>query len=193
MHHPRHAALALLLCLTALGCGAEATLAGPGDPCAEAAECASGLCVETCRDPASDDDLDGLTNAVEGTLGTHLGVADTDGDGANDGTEVGDDLTAPRDTDGDGIIDALEADTADTDGDCISDQRDAVNDVPEEDLMVIGDTSCCCGGGCAALGVQVLSVSCEVDRTGEPVLVCDTDGADTDGDGIIDPCDADAP
>src|SRR6185503_5774426 len=38
---------------------------------------------------AYDSDGDGLTNAQEDTLGTSRNNADTDGDGANDGAEVG--------------------------------------------------------------------------------------------------------
>jgi hypothetical protein len=73
---------------------------------------------------ALDSDADGLTNAQERTLGTNPRNADSDGDGTPDGTEVGGDVTRPRDTDRDGRIDALESSRADADGDGVPDQTD---------------------------------------------------------------------
>jgi len=76
--------------------------------------------------PAGDTDTDGLTNQLEFTQGTNPTVADTDGDGLNDGPEVATHLTNPKvaDTDGDGLSDGAEINThnsnplqADTDGD----------------------------------------------------------------------------
>ncbi|MFT5684380.1 MAG: hypothetical protein ACI8RZ_005321 [Myxococcota bacterium] len=63
----------------------------------------------------SDDDGDGLIGGIEDCqLGTNPDNADTDNDGLDDGTEVGD-LNNPLDTDGDLMIDALDEDD-DNDG-----------------------------------------------------------------------------
>ncbi|MBL8602166.1 MAG: hypothetical protein JNK72_09585 [Myxococcales bacterium] len=62
-----------------------------------------------------DTDGDGLTDLVEGRIGTDPRNPDTDGDSINDGTEVGRDLMRPVDTDSDNVIDALDPDD-DNDG-----------------------------------------------------------------------------
>ncbi|MBQ4914031.1 gliding motility-associated C-terminal domain-containing protein [Maribacter sp. MMG018] len=75
----------------------------------------------------TDDDNDGLTGCEEATIGTDPNEADSDGDGIDDGDEVGDDVTDPLDEDGDGIIDALDSNTLDSDGDGVNDQQDPAN------------------------------------------------------------------
>ncbi|WP_062058211.1 fibronectin type III domain-containing protein [Sediminicola sp. YIK13] len=75
-----------------------------------------------------DSDNDGLLDGQETTLGTDPNNPDTDGDGINDGVEVGDDLNNPLDEDGDGIIDALDSDILDSDNDGVVDQEDPAND-----------------------------------------------------------------
>ena len=75
----------------------------------------------------TDDDNDGLTGCEEATIGTDPNEADSDGDGINDGDEVGDDVTNPLDEDGDGIIDALDSNILDSDGDGVNDQQDPAN------------------------------------------------------------------
>ena len=65
----------------------------------------------------TDSDGDGLTNSQEDTLGTSRSNADTDGDGTNDGAEVGGNVNAPFDSDGDGTSNALESSIVDTDAD----------------------------------------------------------------------------
>ena len=83
------------------------------------------------RDGNADPDMDGLTNAQEAELGTDPNVADTDGDGLNDGEEFNTYSSDPKnpDTDGDGLTDKEEAKDhktdptkADTDGDGLSDK-----------------------------------------------------------------------
>lgn len=76
---------------------------------------------------AFDSDGDGLTNAQEAAAGTDPRDTDTDGDGVNDGIEVGTNPSSPLDTDDDGLIDALES-SADTDGDGQADSADADSD-----------------------------------------------------------------
>ena len=111
-----------------------------GSECTSDGECADGLCISgLCLDPDADDDLDGLTNRIEGALGSDPRNPDSDGDGVADGDEVGVDLANPADGDGDGKVDALESASADSDGDCIPDQRDP-DDPPATlaDAMLIG-------------------------------------------------------
>ena len=98
----------VIACL--MGCQSSPALRTSGESCAQSHECASTLCYESfCVEPAADDDGDGLTNAVEATLGTSAQAADTDGDGVGDKDEVGESIEAPSDSDGDGTIDALES------------------------------------------------------------------------------------
>ncbi|TNF73727.1 MAG: DUF11 domain-containing protein, partial [Bacteroidetes bacterium] len=67
---------------------------------------------------------------VEATLGTDPNNPDSDGDGIDDGTEVGTDPDNPLNEDGDEFIDALDSDILDTDGDLVNDQQDPANDNP---------------------------------------------------------------
>uniref|UniRef100_UPI0030DA7214 T9SS type B sorting domain-containing protein n=1 Tax=Maribacter arcticus TaxID=561365 RepID=UPI0030DA7214 len=55
---------------------------------------------------------------------------DTDGDGIEDGVEVGADIANPLDEDNDGIIDALDSNTDDVDNDGVNNQQDPANDNP---------------------------------------------------------------
>ncbi|SHJ79019.1 conserved repeat domain-containing protein/gliding motility-associated C-terminal domain-containing protein, partial [Arenibacter nanhaiticus] len=77
-----------------------------------------------------DTDNDGIIDDNEIVLGTDPNNADSDGDGIDDGQEVGDDVNNPIDTDGDGIIDALDSNILDSDNDGIVDQLDPANDNP---------------------------------------------------------------
>ncbi|ALM48519.1 hypothetical protein AMR72_06155 [Flavobacterium psychrophilum] len=114
-----------------------------GDGILDGAEVTAGSdplspCSPNPLSPLCDQDADGLTNAQEATIGTNPIVADTDGDGVNDGAEVvnGSDPLNPCspsaasplcDTDGDGLTNAQEITAgtnplvADTDGDGILD------------------------------------------------------------------------
>ena len=61
--------------------------------------------------PTGDTDMDGLTNAEETNItGTDPTLRDSDGDGVDDGAEVGADVNNPIDTDNNGTIDALDTD-----------------------------------------------------------------------------------
>lgn len=100
----------------------------------DGAECEGGICYQSqCIDPNGDLDNDGLTNAFEISIGSDPTNPDTDGDGIPDRDELGPKLEL-IDTDGDGIPDILESAIHDKDGDCIPDQYDAENDVPNDDL-----------------------------------------------------------
>lgn len=70
-----------------------------------------------------DQDGDGLTDAQEILIGTNPVSPDTDDDGVGDLLEVID-VVAPPDEDCDGRIDAIESNSADTDGDGLKDQVD---------------------------------------------------------------------
>ena len=84
----------------------------------------------TVSDCESDDDNDGLLGGQEVALGLDPNNPDTDGDGIEDGEEVGTDIANPLDEDNDGIIDALDSNTDDTDNDGVNDQQDPANDNP---------------------------------------------------------------
>jgi hypothetical protein len=77
---------------------------------------------------AADSDGDGLTNAQEDALHTDRNNPDTDGDGIDDGAEVGVNPAQPIDSDHDGIPDVLERGNNDTDGDGVPDASDADSD-----------------------------------------------------------------
>lgn len=78
----------------------------------------------------TDDDLDGLVTGQEVAVGTDPNNPDTDGDGIEDGVEVGSDFNNPLDEDNDGVIDALDSNILDTDNDGVNDQQDPANDNP---------------------------------------------------------------
>ncbi len=152
----------------------------------------------TCQ--SLDSDGDGLTNAREAELGTDPNNPDTDGDGANDGAEVGTDPAAPLDSDGDGIIDALDSAIVDTDGDGVMDQQDPANSdpcVPNSDNAACQGTNDSDGDGLtdaqeAALGTDPDNPDSDGDGANDGAEV-GTDPAaplDSDGDGIIDALDS---
>jgi hypothetical protein len=116
---------------------------------------------------AADSDGDGLTNAQEDALGTNRNVADTDGDGVNDGAE-------PGDTDGDGIPNALESSVTDTDGDGVPNQTDPANNNP---CVPNGNNAACLAADSDGDGLT---------NAQEDSLGTNRNGADTDGDGIND-------
>ena len=72
----------------------------------------------------------GLLDGMEAALGTDPNNRDTDGDGIEDGDEVGDDPDNPLNEDGDEFIDALDSNILDTDGDLVNDQQDPANENP---------------------------------------------------------------
>ena len=144
-------------------------------------------------DPASDEDMDGLTLLQEcGTTQTDPTKADTDGDGLNDGIEVnGQNPTDPlkADTDGDGLGDGLEdknkngaldagetdPNKADTDGDGLGDGEE---DKDKDGTVGDGET-------------DPNKADTDGDGLGDGTEVkgknpTDPLKADTDGDGLLD-------
>lgn len=184
-------ALAVVLSLAA--CGDKGGLP-VGGTCGTSSECSSGLCLQnTCVDPASDDDGDGLTNGLEGSLGSSASDVDTDGDGIDDPDELGPNSTV-IDTDGDDEPDITESAVKDADKDCIPDQFDARNDIPDTDLSPLIDVVCKRDGLCGAQR-DALSVTCPDLKTpacvydnvvgfADPEAACD--GVDEDCDGTTD-------
>jgi hypothetical protein len=125
----------------------------------------------------TDLDNDGLSDSDEATLGTDPDDTDSDGDGVDDATEVGGDVSNPADSDGDGIIDALESSIDDADGDGTVDQDDADNTDP-----------CVPDAGSAAC----LVIDLDDDNDGIPDTLEGSGAVDTDGDGIPDSLDLDS-
>ncbi|MDP6945517.1 MAG: thrombospondin type 3 repeat-containing protein, partial [Myxococcota bacterium] len=175
-------------------CSAEPrAVRSAGEPCGEPTECESNLChSSTCLENAEDDDLDGLVNSLEISLGLDPTNADMDGDGRSDGLEVGGDLPSLADEDGDGKPDVLESadPTADSDNDCIPDQKDPDDENPEPDLWKAATLACCCYGMCTEKQLEAFeTVQChEVD--GIKQISCLPTEPDTDGDGWGDSCDS---
>jgi len=182
---------AVLMALT--GCGGDAELP-VGSTCGQSDQCASGLCYEaTCLDPAADDDGDGLTNGFEASIGSSTSRRDTDGDGIMDRDELGPALEV-IDTDGDGKPDILESAVEDADGDCITDQYDANDDVPDTDISPMISVVCPTAGICGEQrdrlrahcpdGTRAECLFSDVVGYANPETACD--GRDENCDGQVD-------
>lgn len=194
------AVLVLLFVLSnhvvAAGCaGADARKIG--EFCLDESDCESGLCYDAqCLDPDGDYDRDGIRNGIEKNVtGTDYGVADTDGDGVDDGVEVGSEPAAAADVDGDGLIDALESmlATADPDGDCIPDQYDAENSVYNDDMAAVVRANCNVAGVCGEHQGDITAYcqdgapTCDYSGVeGYESAETQCDGADNDCDGETD-------
>jgi hypothetical protein len=165
-----------------------------GASCTESAQCASGLCAsQQCVDPRGDEDGDGLDNAFEAGNGTDPKDKDSDGDGKPDPDELGPDKELV-DTDGDGRPDVIESAVSDADGDCISDERDARDATPDEDLSPMVPVVCPDAGICAEQRARLRAVcgsdgvaACAFDDVvgyASPEASCD--GVDENCDGRVD-------
>ena len=167
-----------------------------GHSCVSDKDCAQSMCLgSTCRNPAADEDGDGLTNAEERMLGTNPEHYDSDYDHLGDGVEVGN-PASPTDTDGDGKIDALEHALADSDLDCIRDPYDPNDELPETDLARIRDANCRSEGVCG-MQVSAITVQCDIQEDqGEKVAVASCDygavsGYESDPESLCDDLDND--
>ena len=145
-----------------------------------------------------DTDNDGLADRFERTNGTDPTVADTDGDGLDDGREVPELPTDPTvaDTDGDGLDDGREVldlptdpTVADTDGDGLDDGREVL-DLPT-DPMVADTDGDGLDDGREVLDLGTDPTNTDTDEDGvsdsrEVEVGTDPTNADTDGDGLND-------
>ena len=151
---------------------------------------------ENCK---VDKDMDGLGKCDEVKIGTDPLVADTDGDGLNDGEEFLTYKTDPLnpDTDGDGLTDGIEVKStktnpliADTDGDGLNDGLE-VNTHNTDPLVVDTDKDGLKDGE-EVLTYLTNPIKADTDgdglTDGDEVLKYKTDPlkADTDGDGLSD-------
>ncbi len=133
-----------------------------------------------CLRAGCDFDDDGVVDALEIARGTDPRDADSDGDGRDDNIE------GEGDQDGDGVIDALEPDNVDDDGDGASAQRD----VDDNDACVPDATLALCDsdGDGVADSVELLRdtdpASADTDGDGKSDAV--EAGNDFDGDGTLD-------
>ena len=101
-------------------------------------------------------------------------MPDTDGDGTNDGAEVGGNVNAPVDSDGDGITNALESSVTDSDGDGVPNQIDPANNNP------------CVPNANSAACLATDSDGDGLTNGQEDALGTSRSNPDTDGDGIND-------
>jgi len=136
------------------------------DPCVPNAN--SIVCLMT------DSDGDGLTNSEEETLGTDRSNPDTDGDGLNDGAEVGANVNAPTDSDGDGTPNVFESAIADLDNDGVPNQSDPAN------------ANACIPNANSAVCLAADSDGDGLTNAQEDALGTSRSNPDSDGDGIAD-------
>lgn len=176
--------LVLALSLLMLACPDEGRMLGQN--CAADSECTSGFCAETCLDPNGDLDGDGVSNRIEVSLGSNPRAADSDGDGVGDQQEWGGNPNSPMDSDDDGKLDINESFTLDSDGDCISDQEDPIDDTFDALVEGVCSTIGVCEKPLLALRCSGSTLSCDYSAVTAYTLVDQCNGLDDDCDGSTD-------
>ncbi len=144
--------------------------------------------------PAADSDGDGLDDRIEARLGTSIYDTDTDIDGEDDATEVGD-PAAPTDTDGDGLIDAVESSDDDFDADGLSAEADG----DDFDRCIPSDDECDDDNDALSnavertIGTSPVSADTDGDTIDDATEVGDPAAPwSSDADGVIDALDTDS-
>ncbi len=132
---------------------------------------------------SADFDNDGLTDQQEELLGTERYLADTDGDGINDGIEVGDNPLEPHNHDNDNRIDALDSDD-DNDGlpTLFETQQDSDHDGIPNYLDTDSDNDGVLDGEESGMA----QTDTDHDGIDDLVDVDSTESKDKNGDGIVD-------
>ena len=131
----------------------------------------------------TDSDKDGLPDELEIHLGSEPVLSDTDGDGIDDGIEVGTNYHTPLDTDGDGRLDLLDEDD---DGDGIPSIVEGIDDIDKDGVANYLDKDSD-GDGIPdhdEAGLSLLDQ--DKDRVDDKFDVDVTGGQDVNGDGIDD-------
>ena len=130
-------------------------------PCTATSDCGADFCIDSrCHAGRLDLDGDGLSNARELAAGLDPLDPDTDGDGRRDDDELGP-SPIPPDANADGVIDALQSNIKDSDGDCMVDAVDvAPFDSTHANLPAAADF--CDEGVCAGMASAV-TVTCRKD------------------------------
>lgn len=130
-----------------------------------------------------DSDNDGLTDQQEIQLGTEPLLSDTDGDGIDDGKEVGNDISKPLNHDNDKRIDAIDSDD-DNDGlpTVFEKQKDTDKDTIPDYLDVDSDNDGVSDGDEAGM----TSMDMDNDGIDNLVDIDSTGDSDKNGDGISD-------
>jgi hypothetical protein len=187
--------LPLLALHPVASCSGDGGAIGIGRPCRVHGECRLDLCLAgRCADPDDDPDRDGLPTWLELRLALDPLHPDTDRDEIPDGEEVGPDRDNPLDYDGDGRIDALESAIHDSDGDCVPDQFDPRDDVPDASAEEVVRYACSNRGVCGMHPERIRATCiagtafCDYSDVPEwrPSPEDRCDGRDNDCDGLAD-------
>ncbi len=134
-----------------------------------------------------DSDKDGLSDTYEIKIGTEAFLADTDGDGLNDGIEVGKNLKKPLNHDGDRLIDALDPDD-DNDGlpTILEIQLSADSDIDEDGIKNYLDPDSDNDGVNDGIEAGMLGKDTNFDRIDDAFDAQRKGAKDKNGDGIAD-------
>lgn len=136
---------------------------------------------------ALDSDSDGLSDKYERTIGTEPYLADTDGDGIDDGIEIGKNLNSPLDSDNDSIINALDFDD-DNDGlpTILEDKSRKYTDIDKDGIKNHLDTDSDNDGVPDGIEAGLLNKDTNYDGIDDAFGLDQQGAVDKNGDGIND-------